>query len=76
MIFSGVSPDGVLAEIVEIPEHPFFVGVQFHPELRSRPERVHPVFHGLIEAAAKHHRARTTMAGEAGPDPRAEREEA
>ena len=76
MIFSGVSPDGVLAEIVEIPEHPFFVGVQFHPELRSRPERVHPVFHGLIEAAAKHHHARTTMAGEAGPDPRAEREEA
>jgi CTP synthase len=76
MIFSGVSPDGVLAEIVEIPGHPFFVGVQFHPELRSRPERVHPLFHGLIEAAVKQHRARTTLAGEAGPGSRTETEEA
>ncbi|HKK72414.1 MAG TPA: CTP synthase [Candidatus Krumholzibacteria bacterium] len=76
MIFSGVSPDGVLAEIVEIPEHPFFVGVQFHPELRSRPERVHPLFHGLVEAAAKHHRTRTTMAAESGAGPRPETEEA
>ena len=76
MIFSGVSPDGVLAEIVEIPDHPFFVGVQFHPELRSRPERVHPLFHGLIEAAVKQHRARTTLAGEAGPGSRTETEEA
>ena len=67
LVFSGNSPDGVLCEIVEIPDHPFFIGVQFHPELRSRPERVHPLFHGLVEAAVTHHRARTTIAAETKP---------
>ena len=51
LIFSGVSPDGVLPEIVEIPEHPWFVGVQFHPELKSRPFAPHPLFASFIEAA-------------------------
>ena len=51
MIFSGVSPDGVLPEIVEIPEHPWFIGVQFHPELKSRPFAPHPLFASFIEAA-------------------------
>jgi CTP synthase len=49
--FSGVSPDGVLPEIVEIPNHPWFVGVQYHPELKSRPFEPHPLFKGFIKAA-------------------------
>jgi CTP synthase len=49
--FSGMSPDGVLPEIVEIPEHPWFIGVQYHPELKSRPLAPHPLFTSFIEAA-------------------------
>lgn len=49
--FSGMSPDGVLPEIVEIPDHPWFVGVQFHPELKSRLFEPHPLFTSFIEAA-------------------------
>jgi CTP synthase len=49
--FSGVSPDGQLPEIVEIPAHPWFVGVQFHPELKSKPFAPHPLFASFIEAA-------------------------
>jgi CTP synthase len=51
MRFSGLSPDGMLPEIVEIPGHPWFVGVQFHPELKSRPFDPHPLFASFIEAA-------------------------
>jgi CTP synthase len=51
MTFSGVSPDGMLPEIVEIPGHPWFVGVQFHPELKSRPFDPHPLFASFIGAA-------------------------
>ena len=65
--FSGRSPDGLLAEIIEIPEHPFFIAVQFHPELRSRPERPHPLFHGLVEAARTFHRSRTEIAANETP---------
>ena len=50
-VFSGMSPDGELPEIVEIPEHPWFVGVQFHPELRSKPFDPHPLFSSFIKAA-------------------------
>ena len=53
LVFSGVSPDGVLPEIVEIPAHPWYVGVQFHPELKSRPFVPHPLFASFIEAALK-----------------------
>ena len=53
MIVSGTSPDGLLPEIVEIPEHPWFVAVQFHPEFKSKPTRSHPLFAGFIEAAVK-----------------------
>ena len=49
--FSGMSPDGRLPEIVELPGHPWFVGVQFHPELRSQPMRPHPLFADFIRAA-------------------------
>ncbi len=51
MRFSGMSPDGVLPEIVEIPEHPWFIGVQFHPELKSKPFDPHPLFKSFINAA-------------------------
>jgi len=48
---SGTSPDGRLVEIVELPEHPWFVGTQFHPEFTSRPNKPHPIFRGFVEAA-------------------------
>ncbi len=51
--FSGLSPDGLLPEIVEYPDHPWFIGVQYHPELKSKPFDPHPLFAGFIEAAVK-----------------------
>ncbi len=51
LVFSGMSPDGVLPEIVEYPDHPWFVGVQFHPELKSKPFEPHPLFTSFIQAA-------------------------
>jgi CTP synthase len=51
MIVSGMSPDGKLAEIMELYDHPWFVGVQFHPEFKSRPTRPHPLFAGFVGAA-------------------------
>ena len=52
MRLSGLSPDGHLVEIVELPAHPWFIGCQFHPELQSRPTRPHPLFAGFVAAAA------------------------
>ena len=54
MVLSGVSPDGRLVEIVELKDHPWFVGAQFHPELKSRPNRAHPLFREFIRAAKAH----------------------
>ena len=51
LVFSGMSPDGLLPEIVERPDHPWFIGVQFHPELKSRPFDPHPLFSSFIAAA-------------------------
>ncbi len=51
LVFSGMSPDGLLPEIVERPDHPWFIGVQFHPELKSKPFDPHPLFAGFIRAA-------------------------
>jgi CTP synthase len=51
MVFSGISPDERLVEMVELPDHPFFIATQFHPEFRSRPNRPHPLFRGLVSAA-------------------------
>ncbi|KUR71137.1 CTP synthetase [Novosphingobium fuchskuhlense] len=53
LVFSGMSPDGLLPEIVERPDHPWFIGVQFHPELKSRPFEPHPLFRSFITAAVK-----------------------
>lgn len=51
--FSGLSPDGLLPEIVEYPDHPWFIGVQYHPELKSKPFQPHPLFAGFVGAAVK-----------------------
>ena len=54
MKLSGLSPDGRIVEMIEIPEHPWFIATQAHPELKSRPNRPHPLFKGFIEAALKY----------------------
>jgi CTP synthase len=51
MRLAGTSPDGKLGEIVEIPSHPFFIAVQFHPEFQSKPTAPHPLFKGFVAAA-------------------------
>jgi CTP synthase len=51
MVISGVSPDYRLVEMIEVPSHPFFLGTQAHPEFKSRPNRPHPLFNGLVKAA-------------------------
>ena len=51
LVISGLSPDGELVETVEVPEHPFYLGVQFHPEFKSRPNRPHPIFRKFVETA-------------------------
>lgn len=68
MVFSGVSPDHRLVEMVELPEHPFFLAGQFHPEFKSRPNRPHPVFVGLVRAALerRHQHAYTPALVEPG----------
>jgi CTP synthase len=54
MVFSGINPDRTLVEIVEIKEHPWFVGVQFHPEFQSKPNQAHPLFAAFIGASLQH----------------------
>jgi CTP synthase len=56
LFFSGLSPDGRLVEMVELRDHPWFVGCQFHPELKSRPHAPHPLFRGFIQAALREKR--------------------
>jgi CTP synthase len=51
---SGVWPEGNLAEIIELPDHPWFVGVQFHPEFKSRPTRAHPLFREFVRTSLAH----------------------
>jgi CTP synthase len=53
LIFSAMSPDGALPEIIELENHPWFIGVQFHPEFKSRPFTPHPLFSSFVKAAAK-----------------------
>lgn len=54
MIFAGTSPNNHIVEMIEIPEHPWFVACQFHPEFKSRPNKPHPLFRGFVTAAYKH----------------------
>jgi CTP synthase len=65
MKLSGLSPDGQLVEIVELPAHPWFIGCQFHPELQSRPTRPHPLFAGFVAAAVNSKRRRRSDRGAA-----------
>lgn len=53
MVFSGTSPDGRLVEAIELPERDFYVGVQYHPEFKSRPNKAHPLFREFLRAAKK-----------------------
>jgi CTP synthase len=62
MRLSGLSPDDRLVEVIELPDHPFFIASQFHPEFKSRPDRPHPLFTGFVAAAAAHRR-RVTSTG-------------
>ncbi|MFW6084307.1 MAG: CTP synthase [Gemmatimonadota bacterium] len=71
LVFSGTSPDGGLVEIIELPEHPFFVASQFHPELKSRPTRPHPLFGAFVGAAVARRDGRDAPRDGAG-DPAAE----
>ena len=60
MKLCGISPDGRIVEMIELPQHPFFVATQAHPELKSRPNRPHPLFNGFVEASLKHQKSRET----------------
>ena len=64
LTLSGLSPDGSLVEIVELRDHPWFVGCQFHPELKSRPTRPHPLFARFVGAAAARAKGRSSGADE------------
>ena len=64
MLIAGTSPDGSLAEIVELPDHRWFVAVQYHPEFKSKPTAAHPLFAGFISAAIEHHNAKHGRAAE------------
>lgn len=57
VVFSGLSPDGRLVEAMELPDHPFFVGVQYHPEFKSRPDKPQPIFRDFVAAALDHQNA-------------------
>jgi len=59
LVFSGLSPDGDLVEIIELNEHPFFIAAQFHPEFKSRPQKAHPLFKGLVKAASEYSSSRS-----------------
>ena len=63
LTISGISPDGTLAETVELAGHPFFLGVQYHPEFKSRPNRPHPVFKGFVAAALRQQEGAAACSG-------------
>ena len=60
VMISGTSPDNRIVEMIELPDHPWFVGCQFHPEFKSRPNRPHPLFAGFVHAALDYQNQRTT----------------
>jgi len=67
MLVAATSPDGSLVEIIELPNHPWFVAVQFHPEFKSKPTQPHPLFRGFVAAAVERHAARGERAKELEP---------
>jgi CTP synthase len=62
MKISGRSPDGKFVEIAEVPGHPWYIAVQFHPEFKSKPTRPHPLFASFVEASYRHKTAHRTAA--------------
>ena len=62
MAFTGTSPDGKLVEILELPDHPWFLAVQYHPEFKSKPTAAQPLFAGFIGAAIEKHSSRSERA--------------
>jgi CTP synthase len=62
-VISGTSPDGTLAELIELRDHPYFIGCQYHPEFQSKPNKPHPLFKGFIQACLAFDPKRTTLAG-------------
>jgi CTP synthase len=62
-VISGTSPDGTLAELIELRDHPYFVGCQYHPEFQSKPNKPHPLFRGFIQACLAFDPKRETRAG-------------
>jgi CTP synthase len=70
LVFSGTFQEGRLVEIVELPDHPWFVASQFHPEFKSRPTRPAPLFRGFVDAALQRSRSRSLLPIEAAaPSP-------
>jgi CTP synthase len=69
LLFSGLSPDQRLVEMIELPDHPFFVACQFHPELKSRPDNAHPLFVGFVEAMITESERRAIATGKENPKP-------
>ena len=68
--FSGTSPDGQLVEIIELPSHPWFLAVQFHPEFKSKPTKAHPLFAAFVDAAiARHDRRKNRTVPNPEPSP-------
>ncbi len=67
LVFSGLSPDGLLVEMIEYPKHPYFLAVQFHPEFKSRPMNPHPLFSGFIEATLRQARRKAWSLKKAKP---------
>jgi CTP synthase len=67
LCFSGTSPDGSLVEIVELPDHPWFLAVQYHPEFKSKPTAPQPLFAGFIGAAVAHSKAKSSRGGAPKP---------
>jgi CTP synthase len=63
LVFSGISPDGELVEIVELKDHPWYLGCQFHPEFKSRPMTPHPLFASFIKAALEKRQHRSGVEG-------------
>jgi CTP synthase len=75
-VISGTSPDGTLAELIELRDHPYFVGCQYHPEFQSKPNKPHPLFKGFIAAALAHQaRSATALPADAEPQRRVRGEE-
>src|SRR5256885_17173977 len=73
-IISGPSPDGTLAELIELRDHAYFVGCQYHPEFQSKPNKPHPLFKGFIQACLRRQTTRATHARADQESPRPVRE--